>query len=84
MDTILIVDDEPLARSRLQRLLSAFPEHQLIGEASDGDTALRLATELQPDLVFLDIDMPDGTGFDLLQQLTPVTFKVIFITGHED
>ena len=81
---ILIVDDEPLARSRLQRLLSAFPEHQLLGEASDGDTALRLATELQPDLVFLDVEMADGTGFDLLQKLSPISFKVIFITGYED
>lgn len=81
---ILIVDDEPLARSRLQRLLSAFPEHQLVGEASDGETALRLATELQPDLVFLDIKMPGRDGLEVAAELLHLALPpaVVFLTAH--
>ena len=81
---ILIVDDEPLARARLQRLLAAFPEHQVVGEAADGSTALSETARLQPDLVLLDIAMPQQNGLQLAAQL--MQFQpppaVVFVTAH--
>lgn len=81
---ILIVDDEPLARARLQRLLTAFPEHQVVGEAADGCTALSETARLQPDLVLLDIAMPQQNGLQLAAQL--MQFQpppaVVFVTAH--
>ena len=65
----LIVDDEPLAIERLVLLCSQFPELSLIGTASDGEIALRLATALSPDLVLLDIAMPAIGGMDVAKQL---------------
>lgn len=81
---ILLVDDEPLARARLQRLLSAFAEHQVVGEASDGDNALALAASLQPDLVFLDIKMPGRDGLSVAAELLhlPLPPAVVFLTAH--
>lgn len=81
---VLIVDDEPLARARLQRLLLAHPAYQIVGEASDGGSGLQLAFELQPDLVFLDIEMPDRNGLSVaaeLMQLVPPP-AVVFVTAH--
>lgn len=81
---VLIVDDEPLAKARLQRLLLAHPEHQIVGEAADGGTGLQMAIELQPDLVFLDIEMPDRNGLSVaaeLMQLVPPP-AVVFVTAH--
>jgi two-component system response regulator AlgR len=81
---ILIVDDEPLARARLQRLLTAFPEHQVVGEAADGGAALSETARLQPDLVLLDIAMPQQNGLQLAAQL--MQFQpppaVVFVTAH--
>ena len=81
---VLIVDDEPLARARLQRLLTAHPAYDVVAQAADGQTALRLASELQPDLVFLDIEMPDRNGLSVaaeLLQLQPPP-AVVFVTAH--
>jgi two-component system, LytTR family, response regulator len=78
----LIVDDERLARNELRRLLAAHPEIEVAGEAQNIDDA-RLAVErLQPDLLFLDIQMPGGNGFDLLEQL-PASPAVIFTTAYD-
>jgi len=78
----LIVDDEPLARRELRRLLTAFPWVQIVGEACDVDEALAEIGALSPGLVFLDVQMPGGTGFDLLAQLGRLP-RVIFTTAYD-
>jgi two-component system LytT family response regulator len=78
----LIVDDEPLARRELRRLLTAFPWVQVVGEAADVDEALTQVDKLGPALVFLDVQMPGGTGFDLLAQLQHLP-RVIFTTAYD-
>jgi two-component system LytT family response regulator len=78
----LVVDDEPLARRELRRLLSAFPAVQIVGEAGNIDEARARIEELSPDIVFLDIQMPGGTGFDLLSQLDRVP-RIVFTTAYD-
>jgi two-component system LytT family response regulator len=78
----LIVDDEPLARRELRRLLTAFPWVQVVAEAADVDEALTQIDKLEPALVFLDVQMPGGTGFDLLAQLERLP-RVIFTTAYD-
>jgi two-component system, LytTR family, response regulator len=79
----LIVDDERLARLELRRLLAAHPEVEIAGEARDGEEALALVSKLGPDLMFLDIQMPGMTGFDLLDRLEEVP-QVIFTTAYDE
>jgi DNA-binding LytR/AlgR family response regulator len=81
----IIVDDEEPARSRLKRMLEAHPDIRVVGEARDGLEAVQRIEELQPDLVFLDIELPGLTGFEVLQALPPgVTMPyVIFATGYD-
>jgi two-component system LytT family response regulator len=78
----VIVDDERLARVELRRLLAAHPEVEIAGEARDGEEALALAAQLSPDLLFLDIQMPQMSGFDLLDRLEDVP-QVIFTTAYD-
>jgi two-component system, LytTR family, response regulator len=78
----LIADDEPLARRELRGLLGAFPWIQVVGEASNTDEARACIEGLMPDVVFLDIQMPGGTGFDLLTQLERVP-RIIFTTAYD-
>jgi two-component system LytT family response regulator len=78
----LIVDDEPLARRELRRLVAAFPWVQIVGEASDVDEARKQIEALSPGVIFLDVQMPGGTGFDLLAQLDHVP-SVIFTTAYD-
>jgi two-component system LytT family response regulator len=78
----LIVDDEPLARRELRRLLGAFAAVEVVGEAGNIDEARARIEELAPDVVFLDIQMPGGTGFDLLTQLDRVP-QIIFTTAYD-
>jgi two-component system LytT family response regulator len=80
----IIVDDERPARSEIKRLLKIHPEIEVIGEANGIREALILTTKLQPDLLFLDIQMPDGTGFDLLEKLTAPIPHIIFTTAHDE
>jgi two-component system LytT family response regulator len=79
---VLIVDDEPLARRELRRLLAVHPHVTIVGEASNVDEAAPRVTELEPDLLLLDIQMPGGTGFDLLARLDNPP-RVIFTTAHD-
>ncbi len=80
----LLVDDDPAARSYLRGLLAdAHPEVEVIGEASNIGEAQRLIAELKPALVFLDVEMPGGSGFDLLRELKRWDFEVIFVTGFQ-
>jgi len=80
--TALIVDDERLARLELSRLLAAHPEVEIVGEARNAEEAAALIPKLAPDLLFLDIQMPGATGFDLLEQLDDVP-QVIFTTAYD-
>jgi len=81
----LIVDDEEPARARLARMLAEHPEIEVAGEARDGIEAVRQIEALRPDLLFLDIELPGLTGFEVLQALPPtVTMPlVIFVTGYD-
>jgi DNA-binding LytR/AlgR family response regulator len=83
--TCLIVDDEPAARSRLARLLSARPGIEILGEASDGLQALEMIESLHPDLMFLDIQMPGLDGFQVLRAIPPSVPcpLVVFATGFD-
>ena len=78
----LIVDDEPLARRELRRLLAAHRSIQIVGEAGDIDEARERIVSLAPEVVFLDIQMPGGTGFDLLAQLERVP-RIVFTTAYD-
>ena len=78
----LIVDDEPLARRELRRLLAAHRSIQIVGEAGDIDEARERIESLLPEVVFLDIQMPGGTGFDLLTRLDWVP-RIIFTTAYD-
>lgn len=78
----LIIDDERLARVELTRLLAAHPDVEIAGEARNGEEALELIQKLAPDIVFLDIQMPGMTGFDLLERLDDVP-PVIFTTAYD-
>jgi DNA-binding LytR/AlgR family response regulator len=81
----LIVDDEEPARARMRRLLAAYPDLEVAGEARDGLEALRRIDELRPDLLFLDIELPGLGGFEVLhalpREVTPPL--VIFVTGYD-
>ena len=78
----IIVDDERIARRELRRLLSAHPEIEIIGEAGNGDEAVDLIYKQEPDILFLDIEMPGMSGFDLLDRLREVP-DVIFTTAYD-
>jgi two-component system LytT family response regulator len=80
---VLIVDDEALARSKLLRMLQVFPDVEVIGEASDGGTALTLAAQLRPDVIFLDVQMPEIDGFDVAASLPDDAPALIFVTAFD-
>ena len=79
----IIIDDERLARNELKKMVQEYPEIEVIGEAANADEAIGMIDELSPDVIFLDIQMPGKTGFDLLQELDKVPV-VIFTTAHDE
>jgi two-component system, LytTR family, response regulator len=81
----IIIDDEPLDRELLRRLIDSYCPHiAVVGEADEGDKALALMEQLQPEVVFLDIQMRGETGFDILERLsTNQRSKVVFTTGFD-
>jgi two-component system, LytTR family, response regulator len=80
----LVVDDEPLARSNLKVLLKSDPDVVLAGECGSGTEALEKIRELDPDLVFLDVQMPECDGFDVLEQLGgDVPPAIVFVTAYD-
>ncbi|WP_421891677.1 LytR/AlgR family response regulator transcription factor [Marinoscillum sp.] len=79
----LIVDDERLARKELMSLLEPHKKIEVVGEATDADDAIEKINELNPDLIFLDIQMPGKSGFDLLESLDHVP-RVIFTTAYDE
>jgi two-component system LytT family response regulator len=78
----VIVDDEPLARRELRRLLAGYSWLEIVGEASDVEDAGERIESLRPDLVLLDVQMPGGTGFDVLERLDRPP-RVIFTTAYD-
>jgi two-component system, LytTR family, response regulator len=81
---VLIVDDEMLARSILAEHLAKIPDVELVGQAANGFEAVKLAEELAPDLMFLDIQMPKLTGFEVLELLGDKAPAVIFTTAYDE
>jgi two-component system LytT family response regulator len=80
----LVVDDEPLARSNLLSLLRLDPEIELLGECGSGAEALARIRESKPDLVFLDIEMPECGGFDVLEMLGgDLPPAIVFVTAYD-
>jgi len=84
--SILIADDHPVLRSGLRVLLAADPDLEVVGEAGTGEETLRLAEELGPDVVLLDIGMPGGSGIETVRRLKEKlpALKVLFLTMHEE
>lgn len=79
----LVIDDERLARKELIKLLDEFATMNVIGEAANADEAIELIEKHNPDILFLDIQMPDKTGFELLEMLDNVP-QVIFTTAYDE
>ena len=81
----IIVDDEPAVRNIISTLLNdSFRDITVSAQAGSVQEGFAAVTEHQPDLLFLDVELPDGLGFDLLKKLSPVRFRTIFITGHQE
>src|SRR5215510_3521310 len=79
----IIIDDERLARTELKKLLQDYPEVEVVDEAANADEGINKIDSLQPDLVFLDIQMPGKTGFDMLAELERAP-HVIFTTAYDE
>ena len=81
--TALLVDDERLARTQLRSQLAHFPELRVVAEADSVTRALEAVERVEPDVVFLDIQMPGATGFDFLEQASG-DFDLIFVTAFDE
>jgi two-component system LytT family response regulator len=81
--SVVIVDDEPLARQKLRRLFDADASFQVVGEAGDGEGAIRVLAATRPSLVCLDIRLPGLSGLDVLRQAEPRPVAVIFTTAYD-
>lgn len=81
---VLIVDDEPLARNKLQLLLGRDPEIEIAGAAENAQRAIELIAMLRPDVLFLDVQMPDGDGFEVLNQIPPEMMPAVIFTTAFD
>src|SRR5512134_2116057 len=83
---ILIADDHGVLRAGLTSLLNAEPDLQVVGDASTGEDALRLAIELRPDLVLMDVSMPDQGGIEATRRILEAVpgMRVLMLTVHED
>lgn len=80
---VLIVDDEAPARQRLRRLLAAFDDVRVAGEAQDGEHALSQVATLAPDALFLDVQMPGASGLDVAASLPEPAPALVFVTAHD-
>ena len=81
---VLIVDDEPLARRRIKRMLAGDEEVEIIGDCATGREAVQMIRDREPDLVFLDIQMPEMDGFSVLESVAPERLPfVIFVTAYD-
>ena len=81
----VIIDDETSLRESTSTLLSIYcPDIEIIGQAANVRDGIQLIQSVNPDLAFLDVEMPDGTGFDIVHAFRDRNFGVIFITGHDE
>jgi two-component system LytT family response regulator len=81
---VLIADDEPAARRGVRQLLAAFPDFAVVGECRDGRETLAALDPLRPDVVFLDIQMPEIDGFEVIRRRTPDRMPaVVFLTAYD-
>jgi len=83
---VLIVDDEPIARRGIRRYLAEHNGIEVVGEAANGISAVEQINELHPDIVFLDVQMPDLDGFGVIENVEPSTGPApvyIFVTAHD-
>jgi two-component system LytT family response regulator len=80
---VVIADDEPIARRGIRQLLAAHGDVEIVGEARNGKEAVRLLDALAPDLVFLDIQMPEIDGFDVVRRAADRRLQVIFVTAYD-
>ncbi len=80
---VLIVDDELPARVKLRRMLAAFDDIEVAGEAADGAQAIELAAALAPDALFLDVQMPEVNGFDVAASLPDGAPALVFVTAYD-
>ena len=81
----IIIDDEDRARKSISDLLKMAGDHiEIVAEGYNVESGVKFIRQHDPDLVLLDINMPDGTGFDLLKQFEQIDFKIIFITAYEE
>ena len=80
----LIIDDERLARAEVRRLLDDFDWVKVVGEAENAEQALALIQAQQPDLLFLDVQMPGKTGFDLIEEIRGDLPRIIFTTAYDE
>lgn len=81
----ILIDDERNGREILLALLEKFcPAIEVLGTADSGESGLKLIQQFQPQLVFLDINMPGMNGFEMLEKLDQINFEVVFVTAHDD
>jgi two-component system LytT family response regulator len=80
----VVVDDEPLARSRLRKFLALEPDVEIVGESTNGSDAIGCIRQQRPDLVFLDLHMPQGNGLDVVRALPADALPaIVFVTAHD-
>lgn len=85
MIKIAVIDDEPKARETIIEITGLSPVScQVVGQAGSVSAGFDLIMQTKPDVVLLDINLPDGTGFDLLKKIESIRFSIIFITAHEE
>jgi len=84
MSKTIIIDDEPLARSIVREYLEKYPELEVVQECNDGFEGLKAIQQYQPDLIFLDIQMPKLSGFEVLELLGDRAPAVIFVTAYDE
>lgn len=85
MLSIVVIDDEPRAREAIINLLNVSPvDLTVAGEADSVESGYEVISLTSPDLVLLDIDLPDGSGFELLKKFSSIRFRTIFITAHQE
>ncbi|MBI3520997.1 MAG: response regulator transcription factor [Bacteroidetes bacterium] len=81
----IIIDDEKNNQELISNLLKSYTDTiEVLAMANSVETAYQAITEHHPDLIFLDIQMPDGTGFDLLKKFDKINFRIIFVTAHQE
>jgi len=83
MKKVIIIDDEAAGRQLIREYLEAYPEYVLVGEANNGVDAVKVCNEFRPDLIFLDVQMPGLTGFQVLTHLEEIP-QIIFSTAYDE